>query len=64
MFCKKIKIHLVYYFTLPVGPQDLRAMQPRGGSGVLPHLRDCLHGERLRHGGLCQRALGGELKVV
>ena len=46
------------------GPQDLRAMQQTGGSGVLPHLQDCLHGERLWHGGLRQRALWGELEAL
>ena len=59
-------MHLIYYFTLlyPAGPQDLRVLQREGGSGVLPHLQDRLHGEGLRHGGLCQRALRGELKVI
>merc|ERR1719209_1549152 len=28
--------------VLPEGPQDLQAMQRNGGSGVLPHLQDCL----------------------
>ena len=59
-------MHLIYYFTLlyPAGPQDLRVLQREGGSGVLPHLQDRLHGEGLRHGGICQRALWGELEVI
>ena len=28
----------------------------------MPHLQDCFHGEGLRHGGLYQRALWGELR--
>ena len=46
------------------GPQDLRAMQQTGGSGVLPHLQDCLHGEGLWHGGFHQRALWRKLEVL
>ena len=36
-----------------------------GGSGVLPHLQDCLHGEGLWHGGFHhQRALWRKLEVL
>ena len=54
----RVKTYSCLKYTLyPEGPQDLQAMQREGGSGVLPHLQDCLHGEGLWHGGLRQRAL-------
>ena len=51
------------YTPLPGGPQDLRAMQPRGGSVVVPDLRGCLHGQGLWHGGLYQRSLWRKLEM-